>query len=103
MRAAVFHKINDISVDNVADPGIEAADDIIVKVTSTAICGSDLHIYDGFVPQVRDLVLGHEFMGVVEETGPEVRNVKKGDRVVVPFTIACGQCFFLPAGLPSKL
>ena len=98
MRAAVFHKINDISVDNVADPGIEVADDIIVKVTSTAICGSDLHIYDGFVPQVRDLVLGHEFMGVVEETGPEVRNVKKGDWVVVPFTIACGQCFFCQQG-----
>ncbi len=98
MKAAVFHRINKISVDNVPDPGIEAADDIIVRVTSTAICGSDLHIYDGFVPQARDLVLGHEFMGVVEETGPDVRNLKKGDRVVVPFTIACGQCFFCQQG-----
>ena len=94
MRAAVFHKVGDISVDNVEDPKIEKPDDIIVRVTSTAICGSDLHILDGFVPQMRDLVMGHEFMGVVEETGPTVTKVKKGDRVVVPFTIACGQCFF---------
>lgn len=98
MKAAVFHKINNISVDNVPDPGIEEADDIIVRVTSTAICGSDLHIYDGFVPQARDMVLGHEFMGIVEETGPGVTQVKKGDRVVVPFTIACGQCFFCQQG-----
>ena len=98
MKAAVFHKIGDVSVDNVDDPKIEAADDIIVRITSTAICGSDLHIYDGFVPQVRDMVLGHEFMGVVEEAGPEVRRVKKGDRVVVPFTIACGQCFYCSQG-----
>jgi alcohol dehydrogenase len=98
MRAAVFHKIGDIRVDNVDDPKIEKPDDIILKVTSTAICGSDLHIYDGFVPQVRDMVLGHEFMGIVEETGPGVKNLKKGDRVVVPFTIACGQCFFCSQG-----
>lgn len=98
MKAAVFHKIGDISVDNVDDPKIEQPDDIIVKITSTAICGSDLHIYDGFVPQVRDMVLGHEFMGIVEEAGPGVTRVKKGDRVVVPFTIACGQCFFCQQG-----
>jgi hypothetical protein len=98
MKAAVFHKIGDISVDNVEDPKIEDAEDIILKVTSTAICGSDLHIYDGFVPQLRDQVLGHEFMGIVEETGSGVTRVKKGDRVVVPFTIACGQCFFCQQG-----
>ena len=98
MKAAVFHKISDISVDNVDDPRIEAPDDIILKITSTAICGSDLHIYDGFVPQVRDMVLGHEFMGIVEETGPAVTAVKKGDRVVVPFAIACGECFFCSQG-----
>ena len=98
MKAAVFHKIGDISVDNVPDPRIEQPDDIILKVTSTAICGSDLHIYDGFVPQLRDEVLGHEFMGIVEEVGPQVTKVKKGDRVVVPFTIACGQCFFCQQG-----
>ncbi len=98
MKAAVFHKIGDISVDNVDDPKLEKSDDIIIKVTSTAICGSDLHIYDGFVPQLKDQVLGHEFMGIVEETGPDVTKVKKGDRVVVPFTIACGQCFFCQQG-----
>ena len=98
MKAAVFHKIGDISVDNVEDPKIEKPDDIILKVTSTAICGSDLHIYDGFVPQLNDEVLGHEFMGIVEEAGSGVTNVKKGDRVVVPFTIACGHCFFCSHG-----
>jgi alcohol dehydrogenase len=98
MKAAVFHKIGDISVDNVDDPTIEQPDDIIVKITSTAICGSDLHIYDGFVPQLRDMVLGHEFMGIVEEAGPAVTRVKVGDRVVVPFTIACGSCFFCSQG-----
>jgi alcohol dehydrogenase len=98
MKAAVFHKIGDISVDNVEDPKIEEQDDIILKVTSTAICGSDLHIYNGHVPQLRDQVLGHEFMGIVEETGRQVTRVKKGDRVVVPFTIACGQCFFCAQG-----
>lgn len=98
MKAAVFHKIGDISVDNVADPKIEHPEDIILRVTSTAICGSDLHIYNGFVPQLRDEVLGHEFMGVVEEVGADVWKVKKGDRVVVPFTIACGQCFYCSQG-----
>ncbi len=98
MKAAVFHKVGDISVDNVDDPRIEHAEDIILKVTTTAICGSDLHIYDGFVPQLRDEVLGHEFMGIVEEVGPNVTRVKKGDRVVVPFSIACGNCFFCQQG-----
>jgi S-(hydroxymethyl)glutathione dehydrogenase / alcohol dehydrogenase len=99
MKAAVFHKIGDISVDTVDDPRIELKGDVILKVTSTAICGSDLHIYDGFFPQLRDQILGHEFMGVVEEVGSEVKNFKKGDRVVVPFPIACGGCFFCEYGL----
>jgi S-(hydroxymethyl)glutathione dehydrogenase/alcohol dehydrogenase len=98
MKAAVFHKVGHISVDTVDDPRIEQPDDIILQITSTAICGSDLHIYDGFVPQLRDEVLGHEFMGIVVETGPAVKHLKKGDRVVVPFTIACGQCFFCQQG-----
>src|SRR5215203_538408 len=102
MRAAVFHKIGDISVDNVPDPVIEEQDDIILKVTSTAICGSDLHIYNGFVPQLKDEVLGHEFMGIVEEAGSVVTKLKKGDRVVVPFTIACGQCFFCQQGFHAN-
>ncbi len=94
MKAAVFHKPGDISYDTVPDPRIEDAGDVILKVTSTAICGSDLHILSGAVPQSSDMVMGHEFMGIVEEVGPAVRNLKKGDRVVVPFPIACGHCFF---------
>lgn len=94
MKAAVFHKIGDIRYETMDDPKIEQARDVILRITSTAICGSDLHIYDGFLPQLRNEVLGHEFMGIVEEVGSGVTNLKKGDRVVVPFTIACGQCFF---------
>lgn len=101
MKAAVFHKPGDISVDTVPDPVIEQPSDLILKVTSTAICGSDLHIYDGFFPQMKDLVMGHEFMGIVEETGPEVKNFKRGDRIVVPFPIACGHCYFCSHHLPT--
>lgn len=99
MRALVFHHPKKVSVDTVDDPKIEKKDDIIVKVTSTAICGSDLHIFNGFVPQKKPLVMGHEFMGIIEETGSDVKNLKKGDRVVVPFPIACGSCFFCSHGL----
>lgn len=94
MRAAVFHRPKKITVDNVPDPKLENATDCLLKVTSTAICGSDLHIYNGLFPQPKPMVLGHEFMGIVEEVGPEVKNLKKGERVVVPFPIACGSCFF---------
>ncbi|GAB2524165.1 zinc-dependent alcohol dehydrogenase [Spirosoma aerophilum] len=99
MKAAVFHKIGDIQVDTVDDPRIEQARDAIIRVTSTAICGSDLHIYDGFIPQLKNEVLGHEFMGIVEDVGSEVTNLKKGDRVVVPFTVACGKCYFCQKNL----
>ena len=98
MKAAVFHKPGDIRYDTVEDPRIEQASDVILKVTSTAICGSDLHILHGAVPQTEPMVLGHEFMGIVEEVGPAVKNLKKGDRVVVPFPIACGHCFFCQHG-----
>lgn len=101
MKAAVFHKIGDIRVDQVDDPILEDDNDAIVKVTSTAICGSDLHIYDGFFPQIKNLVMGHEFMGVVEETGKNITRLKKGDRVVVPFPVACGHCFFCRQGLET--
>lgn len=94
MKAAVFHKMGDIRYDSVDDPTIEDSRDVILKVTSTAICGSDLHILSGAVPQVENMVMGHEFMGIVEEVGSSITNLKKGDRVVVPFPIACGHCFF---------
>ena len=94
MKALVFHKSQKVSVDNVEDPRIEKTTDLLLKVTSTAICGSDLHIYNGFIPQIKPMVMGHEFMGIVEEVGKDVKKVKKGDRVVVPFPIACGNCFF---------
>jgi S-(hydroxymethyl)glutathione dehydrogenase / alcohol dehydrogenase len=102
MKAAVFHKVGDISVDNVPDPKLKESDDLILRITSTAICGSDLHIYDGYIPQMHDQIMGHEFMGVVEEVGPAVLNIKKGDRVVVPFTIACGHCFFCSQGFHAN-
>ncbi len=99
MKALVFHGPKDVRVDNIKDPAIEQATDVILKVTSTAICGSDLHIYNGMFPQPRNMVLGHEFMGIVEEVGKGVQNLKKGDRVVVPFPIACGHCHFCSMGL----
>ncbi|UFH54185.1 zinc-dependent alcohol dehydrogenase [Spirosoma sp. KNUC1025] len=102
MKAAVFHKIGDIRVENTDDPSIEQPRDALIRVTSTAICGSDLHIYDGFIPQLQNEVLGHEFMGIVEDVGSGVTNLKKGDRVVVPFTIACGQCFFCQHNLQMQ-
>ncbi len=101
MKAAVIHAPGKISCDNVDDPKLEGPRDMILKVTSTAICGSDLHIYSGGIPQPRPMVLGHEFMGIVEEVGSEVKNLKRGDRVVVPFPIACGGCFFCGHDLPG--
>ena len=101
MKAVVFHKPKDMRVETVSDPTIEDPQDIILKVTATAICGSDLHIYNGFLPQTKPLVMGHEFMGLVEEVGPEVKNLRRGDRVIIPFPIACGQCFFCGHGLPG--
>ncbi|EOR93592.1 Threonine dehydrogenase [Arcticibacter svalbardensis MN12-7] len=98
MKAAVFHKPGDISYDTVDDPRIEQGGDVILRVTSTAICGSDLHILSGAVPQPTDMIMGHEFMGIVEEVGPSVKNLKRGDRVIVPFPIACGHCFFCSHG-----
>jgi alcohol dehydrogenase len=100
MKAAVFHLPKDIRVDTVADPTLEHPRDAIIKVTSTAICGSDLHIYNGLFPQPKPLVLGHEFMGIVEDVGADVKNLQRGDRVVVPFPISCGQCFFCTHDFP---
>jgi threonine dehydrogenase-like Zn-dependent dehydrogenase len=95
MKALVWHGTNDVRVERVPDPKILNGRDAIVKITSSAICGSDLHLLDGFIPtmQTGD-ILGHEFMGEVVEVGADNRKLKVGDRVVVPFTIACGGCFF---------
>ena len=100
MRAAVFHKSKHITPDTVPDPKIEDPGDVILRVTQTAICGSDLHIYNGLFPQPKPLVMGHEFMGVVEEVGASVKKLGRGDRVVVPFPIACGKCWFCQHDLP---
>ena len=94
MKALVYHKPKHVSVDTVPDPIIKDSRDAIIRVTSTAICGSDLHIYNGLIPDKQKFVVGHEFMGIVEETGTGVSNLKRGDRVVVPFPIGCGQCYF---------
>jgi threonine dehydrogenase-like Zn-dependent dehydrogenase len=96
MRALTWQGKNHVQVDNVPDPGLINPRDAIIKITSTAICGSDLHLYDGVVPTLKSGdVLGHEFMGEVVEVGEGAKHkLKKGDRVVVPFTIACGGCFF---------
>jgi threonine dehydrogenase-like Zn-dependent dehydrogenase len=93
MRATCWHGKHDMRVDDVPDPAIMNRRDAIVRVTSTAICGSDLHLYDGFIPTMKKGdILGHEFMGEVVEVGPDVTNLRVGDRVVVPFPIACGNC-----------
>jgi len=95
MKALCWYGTNDVRVSRVPDPRILNPRDAIVKVTLTAICGSDLHLLDGFIPTLkRGDILGHEFMGDVVAVGPEITNLKVGDRVVVPFTIACGRCFF---------
>lgn len=95
MRALIYQGSKDVQVQTVPDPVLRDAEDIVLRVTATAICGSDLHLYRGKVPGMEPGdILGHEFMGVVEDTGPAVTRVKRGDRVVVPFVIACGACFF---------
>lgn len=95
MKALVYDGIQKVDCRKVPDPKIEKNDDIIIKVTSTAICGSDLHLVHGLIKGMYDgFILGHETMGIVEEIGKDVSNLKKGDRVVVPFPVACGHCFF---------
>lgn len=103
MRALCWHGKGDVRFDTVPDPKIEDSRDIIVKITSTAICGSDLHLYDGYMPTMeKGDVLGHEPMGEVVEVGRSISNLKKGDRVVMSFTMACGSCFFCEKKLFSS-
>ena len=103
MRAVVWHGSEDVRVDTVEDPSIQAPTDAIVRITSTAICGSDLHLYGGKVIKLKEGdVIGHEPMGIVEEVGPEVTQIAPGDRVVVPFNISCGSCFYCDQDLYSQ-
>src|SRR4051795_7151416 len=102
MRATCWHAPGVVQVDNVPDPKILNSQDAIVRITSTAICGSDLHLYDGYIPTMEPGdILGHEFMGEVVDVGRGITNLKVGDRVVVPFTISCGRCFFCEKDLWS--
>jgi len=99
MKAITWHGKHDMRCEHVPDPRIEHARDCIIRVTSCAICGSDLHLYNGVIPDMHTGdVVGHETMGEVVDVGPECRNLKVGDRVVIPFTISCGECFFCQNG-----
>ena len=102
MKAVCWMGKKKIEVHTVKDPEIINPHDAIIKITRTAICGSDLHLYDGYIPTMESGdILGHEFMGIVEEVGSEVKKLKRGDRVVIPFTIACGSCMFCKKDLWS--
>jgi S-(hydroxymethyl)glutathione dehydrogenase / alcohol dehydrogenase len=103
MKAVTYQGIKNVVVKEVPAPKIKKPDDMIVKITSSAICGSDLHLIHGFVPNMQeDYIIGHEPMGIVEEVGPDVTNLKKGDRVIIPFNIACGECFYCKNHLESQ-
>ena len=103
MRAVTWHGKRDVRVDTVPDPTIEEPTDAIVRITSTGICGSDLHLYEVLGPFMGEGdILGHEPMGIVEEVGSEVTHIAKGDRVVIPFNISCGHCFMCDHGLQSQ-
>ena len=103
MKAVVWHGKEDVRVDNVLDPTIQKPTDAIVRITSTAVCGSDLHLYSKLSPIMRSGdIIGHEPMGIVEEVGRDVEHIKPGDRVVIPFNISCGSCFFCDMDLYSQ-
>lgn len=102
MKAVTFQGMKNVEVKEVPDAKIEKPDDIIVRITSTAICGSDLHIYRGSVPATKGFVIGHEPMGIVEEVGSAVTKLEKGDRVVIPFNISCGECFYCQNDMESQ-
>jgi threonine dehydrogenase-like Zn-dependent dehydrogenase len=103
MKAVAWHGTHDVRVDNVPDPKIEKPTDAIIRVTSSGICGSDLHLYEVLGPFIdAGDILGHEPMGIVEEVGAEVTQIKPGDRVVIPFNISCGHCYMCDKGLQSQ-
>ncbi len=103
MKALTYNGIRDVQLKQVEDPKLIKPDDIIVKITSTAICGSDLHLIHGMIPKMpTGFILGHEAMGIVEEAGNDIKQLKKGDRVIVPFPIACGHCWYCEHDLWSQ-
>ncbi|WLR51861.1 alcohol dehydrogenase catalytic domain-containing protein [Bacillus tianshenii] len=102
MKALTYQGKNKVEVKKVDDPKIQYDDDMIVRITATGICGSDLHLYKNGIPLEEDYIIGHEPMGIVEEVGPKVKKVKKGDRVVIPFNIGCGDCFFCNNQMESQ-
>ncbi len=103
MKALTFGGIKNVELKNVNDPVIQKPDDIILKITSTAICGSDLHLIHGMIPKMpKGFILGHEAMGMIVETGSEITKLKKGDRVIVPFPVACGHCWYCEHDLWSQ-
>ncbi|MGB8955682.1 MAG: zinc-dependent alcohol dehydrogenase [Tumebacillaceae bacterium] len=103
MKAVTYQGFKNVQVKEVQDPKIEKADDVIVRITASAICGSDLHLVHNLIPNLPpDFIIGHEPMGVVEEVGPEVTKLKKGDRVIVPFNVACGHCYYCQHDLTSQ-
>lgn len=102
MKAICWYGIHDVRTENVPDPILISPSDLILRVTSSSVCGSDLHLYDGMIPSMREGdILGHEFMGEVVDVGREVRNVKPGDRIVVPSPVACGHCAYCAQGNTS--
>ncbi len=103
MKAVVFHEIGDIRLEEVAEPTMQDDNDAIIAITASAICGTDLHMIRGTMPGMKEgTILGHEAVGIVEETGKNVRNIKRGDRVVVPSSIACGYCSYCRNGFFAK-
>jgi S-(hydroxymethyl)glutathione dehydrogenase / alcohol dehydrogenase len=103
MKAVTYQGIKNVEVTEVKDPEIKNPEDIIIKVTTSAICGSDLHLIHAMIPNTpTDFVIGHEPMGIVEEVGPEVTKLKKGDRVIIPFNVACGHCWYCEHDLTSQ-
>jgi S-(hydroxymethyl)glutathione dehydrogenase / alcohol dehydrogenase len=103
MKAVTYQGIKNVVVKEVPDPKLEKHDDMIVRITSSAICGSDLHLLHGMIPNTQeDYIIGHEPVGIVEEVGPGVTKLKKGDRVVIPFNVSCGECFYCRHQLESQ-
>src|SRR2546428_11558090 len=104
MKAITFHGVGDVRAQDVADPKVVDATDVVVRITTSAVCGSDLHQYHGRGGALvqTGAVMGHEFMGTVEDLGPEVRQVRRGDRVIVPFSVSCGRCEWCRRRLPTQ-